>query len=55
VIIKNYVKEYISIIKAQKGNETLAISLYEVKWEALNDRLTDATKKNLLTEKQEDN
>jgi translation initiation factor 2B subunit (eIF-2B alpha/beta/delta family) len=52
---KNYVKEYIKHYKkAQKGNEvSLAIYPYmKVKWEALNDRLTDATKKNLLTEKQ---
>jgi hypothetical protein len=52
---KNYVKEYIKHYKkAQKGNEvSLAIYPYmKVKWEALNDRLTAATKKNLLTEKQ---
>jgi hypothetical protein len=52
---KNYVKEYIKHYKkAKKGNEvSLAIYPYmKVKWEALNDRLTAATKKNLLTEKQ---
>ncbi|WP_016990532.1 hypothetical protein [Flavobacterium sp. ACAM 123] len=52
---KNYVKECIKHYKkAQKGNEvSLAIFPYmKVKWDALNDLLTAATKKNLLTEKQ---
>jgi hypothetical protein len=49
---KNYVKEPIKHYrKAQKGNE-VSIAIYpymKVKWEALNDRFTAATKKNLLT------
>jgi len=52
---KNYVKEYIKHYKkAQKGNE-VSLALYpymRVKWEALNDRLTTAIKRNILTEKQ---
>ena len=52
---KNYVKEYIKHFKkAEKGNDTsLAIYPYmRVRWEALNYRLTSASKMNLLTEKQ---
>lgn len=52
---KNYVKEYLKHYKkAQKGNK-VSLALYpymRVKWEALNKRLTSATKQNLLSEKQ---
>lgn len=52
---KNYVKEYIKHFnKAEKGsNASLAIYPYmRIRWEALNNRLISASKKNLLTEKQ---
>ena len=52
---KNYVKEYIKHFnKAEKGNDaSSAIYPYmRVRWEALNSRLTTASKKDLLTEKQ---
>lgn len=52
---KNYVKEYVKHFKKAEDGDNTSLAIYpymRVRWEVLNNRLSTASRKNLLTEKQ---